>query len=214
MPAKTIKSPIHRGVAKVPVIMQMEALECGAACLAMVMAYYRKWVPLEQARVDCGVSRDGSKAKNILLAARSYGFVADGYRAELKAIKEKVAYPCIIHWSFNHFVVLDGFRGNTAVINDPARGVVRVPMQEFDESFTGVVLQIKPGEQFVPGGKPKSPLAFSRKRLKGAGPAVAFVTLTTVISYLFGLINPVMTRIFLNACSTEKTRNGCIHLSG
>ena len=86
MPAKTINSPIHRGVAKVPVIMQMEALECGAACLAMVMAYYQKWVPLEQARVDCGVSRDGSKAKNILLAARSYGFVADGYRAELKAI--------------------------------------------------------------------------------------------------------------------------------
>ena len=203
MPAKTIKSPIHRGVAKVPVIMQMEALECGAACLAMVMAYYQKWVPLEQARVDCGVSRDGSKAKNILLAARSYGFVADGYRAELKAIKEKVAYPCIIHWNFNHFVVLDGFRGNTAVINDPARGVVRVPMQEFDESFTGVVLQIKPGEQFVPGGKPKSPLAFARKRLKGAGPAVAFVTLTTVISYLFGLINPVMTRIFF-----ERLLNG------
>ena len=196
MPAKTIKSPVRRGVARVPVIMQLEALECGAACLAMVMAYYRKWVPLEQARVDCGVSRDGSKAKNILLAARSYGFVANGYRAELEAIKEKVAYPCIIHWNFNHFVVLDGFRGNTAVINDPARGVVRVPMQEFDESFTGVVIQIQPGEQFVPGGKPKSPLAFARKRLKGAGSAVAFVMLTTVISYLFGLINPVMTRIF------------------
>ena len=196
MPAKTIKSPVRRGVARVPVIMQLEALECGAACLAMVMAYYRKWVPLEQARVDCGVSRDGSKAKNILLAARSYGFVANGYRAELEAIKEKVAYPCISHWNFNHFVVLDGFRGNTAVINDPARGVVRVPMQEFDESFTGVVIQIQPGEQFVPGGKPKSTLAFARKRLKGAGPAVAFVMLTTVISYLFGLINPVMTRIF------------------
>ena len=196
MPAKTIKSPVRRGVARVPVIMQLEALECGAACLAMVMAYYRKWVPLEQARVDCGVSRDGSKAKNILLAARSYGFVANGYRAELEAIKEKVAYPCIIHWNFNHFVVLDGFRDNTAVINDPARGVVRVPMQEFDESFTGVVIQIQPGEQFVPGGKPKSTLAFARKRLKGAGPAVAFVMLTTVISYLFGLINPVMTRIF------------------
>ncbi len=196
MPVKTIKSPIRHGVARVPIIMQLEALECGAACLAMVMAYYRKWVPLEQARMDCGVSRDGSKAKNILLAARNYGFVADGYRAELKAIKEKVAYPCIIHWNFNHFVVLDGFKGNAAVINDPARGVVRVPMQEFDESFTGVVIQIKPGEQFVPGGKPKSTLDFARKRLKGAGPAVVFVMLTTVITHLFSLINPVMTRIF------------------
>ncbi|MBR4501160.1 MAG: NHLP family bacteriocin export ABC transporter peptidase/permease/ATPase subunit [Clostridia bacterium] len=196
MPSKKIKSPLRRGAARVPVIMQLEALECGAACLAMVMAYYQKWIPLEQVRVDCDVSRDGSKAKNILLAARSYGFEADGYRADLNALKEKVAYPCIIHWNFNHFVVLDGFRGNTAVINDPARGVVRVPIEEFDESFTGIVIQIRPGEGFSPGGKPKSTLAFARRRLKGAGPAVAFVTLTTVISYLFSLINPVMTRIF------------------
>ena len=196
MPAKKVKAPVQRGAAKVPVIMQLEALECGAACLAMVMAYYNKWIPLEQVRLDCGVSRDGSKARNILLAARSYGFVAEGYRAELDALKRKVAYPCIIHWNFNHFVVLDGFKGNSAVINDPARGVVRVSIEEFDESFTGVVIQIRPGEEFVPSGRPKSTLVFARKRLKGAGPAVAFVTLTTVISYLFSLINPVMTRIF------------------
>ena len=206
MPAKKIKSPVQHGTAKVPVVMQLEALECGAACLAMVMAYYNKWVPLEQVRVDCGVSRDGSKARNILLAARSYGFESYGYRAELSAVKEKVSYPCIIHWNFNHFVVLDGFKGNSAVINDPARGVVRVPMHEFDESFTGIVIQIKPGENFVPGGKPKSTLAFARKRLKGAGPAVAFVTLTTMIMYLFNLINPVMTRIFYEHLLTGKSR--------
>ena len=191
-----VRQPLKKGAAKVPVVMQMEALECGAACLAMVMAYYRKWVPLEQVRVDCGVSRDGSKAKNIILAARNYGFEADGYRMELNAIRKEAAYPCIIHWNFNHFVVLCGFRGDKAVINDPARGTVKVPMEQFDEAFTGICLQISPGADFVPGGKPRSTLAFARNRLRGAGPAVAFVMLTTMISYLFGLIDPAMTRFF------------------
>ena len=123
--------------------MQMEALECGAACLAMVMAYYQKWIPLEQVRLDCGVSRDGSKAKNIVLAARRYGFTADGYRMEVNSIKEDGLFPCIIHWNFNHFVVLNGFHGNKAYINDPARGCLQISMEEFDTSFTGVCLIIK-----------------------------------------------------------------------
>ncbi len=93
-------------MAKVPVVMQMEALECGAACLTMVMAYYDKWVPLEQVREDCGVSRDGSKAGNIARAARTYGFTAKGYRFEPEQLKAMAVFPCIIHWEFNHFVVL------------------------------------------------------------------------------------------------------------
>ncbi len=88
--------------------MQMEALECGAASLCMVMAYYEKWVPLEQVRRDCGVSRDGSKASNILKAARSYGFTAKGYRFEPEQLREKGTFPCIIHWEFNHFHALCG----------------------------------------------------------------------------------------------------------
>ena len=177
MAEKKIKQPVTKGRAKVPVVMQMEALECGAASLAMVMAYYDKWVPLEQVRLDCGVSRDGSNARNILIAARSYGFEAQGYRCEVSALKEEMSFPCIIHWNFNHFVVLDGFKGNYAWLNDPARGEVKVPMEEFDTSFTGIVLQITPGPEFQPGGKPKSTLEFARKRLKGAGAAVAFVLL-------------------------------------
>ena len=188
MAEKTVKKPVTRGVAKVPVVMQMEALECGAASLAMVMAYYDKWVPLEQVRLDCGVSRDGSNARNVLVAARSYGFEAQGFRCEVSALREEMTFPCIIHWNFNHFVVLDGFRGNYACLNDPARGEVKVPMEEFDNSFTGICLQITPGPDFVPGGKPKSTLAFARKRLRGAGAAVAFVLLASIISYLFGII--------------------------
>ena len=206
MSQKKIRQPMSRGRAKVPVIMQMEALECGAASLAMVMAYYGKWVPLEQVRLDCGVSRDGSNAKNMLVAARSYGFEAQGYRCELDSVREEMAYPCIIHWNFNHFVVLDGFRGNYAYINDPARGEVKVTMEEFDRSFTGIVLDIRPGESFVPGGKPKSTLEFARRRLSGAGPAVAFVLLSSVIGYLFGIINPVFSGFFMDRLLTGENR--------
>ena len=99
-----IRSPIKKGVSRVPVIMQMETLECGAVCLAMVAAYYGKWLPPEKARVDCGVSRDGSNAKNVLRAARSYGLTAKGYRFEPETLKENGTFPCIIHWNFSHFV--------------------------------------------------------------------------------------------------------------
>ncbi len=194
------------GRVKVPVVMQMEALECGAASLAMVMAYYGKWVPLEQVRLDCGVSRDGSSAKNVLIAARRYGFTAQGFRAELSAIKTKVSYPCIIHWNFNHFVVLCGFKGNYAYLNDPARGEVKVPMEEFDRAFTGICLQITPGESFEPGGKRKSTLAFVRKRLIGAGAAVAFVMISAVIGYLFSVINPIFSRFFMDRLLTGENR--------
>ena len=207
MSSNKIKQPVMGGKVRVPVVMQMEALECGAASLAMVMAYYDKWVPLEQVRLDCGVSRDGSNAKNILVAARSYGFEAQGLKCEVDALKTGVAFPCIIHWNFNHFVVLDGFKGNYAYLNDPARGEVRVTMEEFDKAFTGVCLQITPGEGFEPGGKPKSTLEFARKRLAGAGVAVAFVMLSTVVGYLFGIINPMFTRFFMDRLLTGENRD-------
>ena len=202
--SRKIRQPVTGKVAKVPVVMQMEALECGAACLAMVMAYYEKWVPLEEVRRDCGVSRDGSNARNVLLAARNYGFEADGYRMEISALKENAVFPCIIHWNFNHFVVLNGFKGKNAVINDPARGVVRVSMDEFDKAFTGICLLIQPGENFVPSGKKKSTIDFAARRLSGAGAAVVFVMLTSIIASLFGVINPVMSRIFMDRLLTGR----------
>ena len=195
---KKVITPKTKGVAKVPVIMQMEALECGAASLAMVMAYYKKWVPLEQVRVDCGVSRDGSNAKNILLAARHYGFTAKGYRFEVQDLKDYGTFPCIIHWNMNHFVVLDGFKGKKAVINDPGKGSYSVSMETFDKSFTGICLMFEPNENFEPGGKPKSVWEFARNRLKGEGTAIAFVALCTLISALLGVITPAFSRIFLD----------------
>ena len=204
---KKIKEPVKKGVAKVPVIMQMEALECGAACLTMVLAYYDKWVPLERVRVDCGVSRDGSNAGNVLKAARFYGLEADGYKLEVQTLMEHATFPCIIHWNFNHFVVLDGFKGKKAILNDPARGRVEVTMEEFDESFTGICLLFSPGESFVPEGRPKSVLAFAAKRLKGAEPAIVFVVLTTVISSLFGIISPGFYQVFMDRLLTGRNPN-------
>ncbi|MBR5188204.1 MAG: NHLP family bacteriocin export ABC transporter peptidase/permease/ATPase subunit [Clostridia bacterium] len=199
---KKIKAPITCGVAKVPVVMQMEALECGAASLTMILAYYDKWIPLEQVRVDCGVSRDGSNAKNVLKAARSYGLIAKGYRYEPEDLKKNGKFPCIIHWNFNHFVVLNGFKGNKAVLNDPAKGTYSVPMETFDQSFTGICLMFEPSETFEPSGKPKSVLAFAKKRLSGAGVAIAFVMLTTVISSLLGIISPAFSRVFMDRLLT------------
>ena len=200
--AKKIKQPVTKGAAKVPVVMQMEALECGAASLTMILAYYEKWIPLEQVRADCGVSRDGSNAKNVLKAARSYGLTAKGYRYEPEDLKKNGKFPCIIHWNFNHFVVLDGFKGNKAVINDPAKGCYSVPMETFDKSFTGICLMFEPSETFEPGGKPKSVWAFAKKRMKGAGVAIAFTVITTVITSLIGIINPAFSRIFMDRLLT------------
>ena len=193
-----IKSPITKGVAKVPVVMQLETLECGAACLDMVMAYYDKWIPLEKVRVDCGVSRDGSNARNILRAARMYGFVTRGVTANIKALKEKIKLPCIIHWDMSHFVVLCGFIGKKAVINDPARGKLFISLEEFDKSFTGIVLEIVPGEDFAPSGKRKSMVKFAKKRLVGAASLVVFFALTTIIFYFIGIINPVVKQVFID----------------
>lgn len=200
-----VKRPLTKGVAKVPVVMQMEALECGAASLAMVCAYYGKWIPLEQIRVDCGVSRDGANAKNLLVAARSYGFTAKGYRYEPDDLKKKGKFPCIIHWNFNHFVVLNGFRGKKAFINDPAKGTYAVSMEIFDKSFTGICLMFEPSENFSPSGKRKSVLSFAFERLRGAKTAVAFVVLTTLISALIGVITPAFSRIFMDRLLTHES---------
>ena len=202
--AGKMKKPVTKGVAKVPVVMQLEALECGAASLAMVMAYYGKWVPLEQVRTDCGVSRDGSNARNVLKAARHYGFTAKGYRFEPEALRKSATFPCIVHWNFNHFVVLNGFRGNKAWLNDPARGTYSVSMETFDEAFTGICLMITPGEDFVPSGKPKSMTSFARRRLKGTGAAIAFTALTGVVASLMSVISPAFSRVFMDRLLTRQ----------
>lgn len=197
-----IPKPVEKGVVRVPVVMQLEALECGAASLTMIMHYYHKWLPLEQARVDCDVSTAGSSAKNIMVAARSYGMEAKAWRLEPEDLLEEGPFPCIIHWGFNHFVVLCGFKGKKAVLNDPARGRVIVDWEEFDEQFTGICITIEPGEGFQPSGKRKTVFSYAKNRLSGTGTAVTFVVLTTTITSLLGIITPIFNRIFLDRLLT------------
>ena len=204
---KTIPQPVTTGVVKVPVVMQLEVLECGAASLTMIMHYYQKWIPLEQARVDCGISRDGSTIRNIMQAARSYGMKVNAWRLEPEDLREEGPFPCIIHWGFNHFVVLCGFKGKKAIINDPARGRVSVSWEEFDREFTGICATLEPDEGFEPSGKPKSAFSYARERLQGTSAAVTFVILTTTISSLIGIIKPVFSRIFLDRLLTGQNPN-------
>ena len=202
MSGTQIKKPLTAGVAKVPVVMQMEALECGAASLTMILAYYDKWIPLEQIREDCGVSRDGSNAKNILLAARSYGLTAKAYRYDPDRLKEVGKFPMIAHWEFNHFIVVDGFKGDKVYINDPARGTIVMSYEQFDEGYTGICLMFEPGEGFEPSGRPKSVLKFAKERLKGAGSAIAFVSVTTFISAVASIILSGYSRVFMDRLLT------------
>ena len=185
-------------VRNVPQVMQMESLECGAACLTMILAYYGRWVPLEQVRADCGVSRDGSKAVNVLKAARSYGLKAKGITCSVKVLRERAPYPCILFWNFCHYVVLTGFGRNCAYLNDPARGEVKVSLEEFESSFTGIVLVFEKTDAFVEGGEKPDVKVFVFDRLNGLYVPVAFVMLTAALVSLATIISTSLGQVFVD----------------
>jgi len=187
----------RRGFHATPTILQMEALECGAASLAMVLAHHGRWVPLEELRIACGVSRDGSKASNILKAARHYGLAGKGFKKEPDELGE-LPVPSIIHWNFNHFVVFEGFRGEWGFINDPAIGRRRVSRAELSEAFTGVVLAFEPAVGFRRAGAPPRAIPMLWHQLAGARAGLALVVLISLTLVLPGIIVPAVARIFVD----------------
>ncbi len=207
MSNKIIKEPVIQGVAKVPVIMQMEDLECGAAALSMVLAYYEKWEPLELVRVNCGVSRNGSNARNIILAARQYGLQAEGFKVEIDSLRENGQFPCILHWEFNHFVVCKGFKGNKVYINDPAKGSIVISLEELEKSFTGVCILFEPTKDFEPSGRQRSILPFIMDRIDGVKRAMLVVVIITVVSTLLNLANSGFMRFFVDYMLTGKNND-------
>lgn len=182
---------------KTPTIMQMEAVECGAASLAMILGYHGRWVPLEELRVKCGVSRDGSKASNVMKAARSYGLTSKGFNKEPENLRT-MSLPMIVFWNFNHFIVVEGFRNGKVYLNDPAAGPRVVSDEEFDLSFTGVVLTFEAGAEFKKGGQPQSVLAALKRRFVGLKDAIAYLVLVGVALVLPGLVVPVFTSVFID----------------
>ena len=185
--------------------MQMESVECGAASLTMILAHYGKWLPLEEVRAACGVSRDGSSAKDIVLAARNYGLEAEGYQVTPEALEGM--QPAIIHWNFNHFVVFRGFKKGVACLNDPNAGPVEIPMDDFRKSFTGVALTFSPTTSFKQGGHRTRILAYVRKYLQGAGEAFWLTFVFALLAAFVALVIPLFTRIFLDEILSGKNRD-------
>ena len=188
---------IPRARSTTPNILQMEAVECGAAALAMILGYYRRYIPLTQLRRECGVSRDGSKASNVIKAARLHGLNAKGYSKSLEQVKE-LSFPYIVFWEFNHFLVVEGIRGDKVFLNDPAVGHRVVTLEEFDHGFTGVVLQFEPGDEFETVGKAPSALPGLWQRVQGNLPGLGYMVLLGLLLVIPGLAMPAMTKIFLD----------------
>ncbi len=181
---------------KVPMVMQMEAVECGAASLSMILAYYGKWLPLEQVREACSVSRDGSSMKNILLAAKTYGLEPSAYKVSAENLAGME--PAIIHWNFEHFVVFKGMRKGKACLNDPGLGPVEIPMDEFRRSFTGVAMTFELTDRFQPSGRPASIFSYIRRNLNGANEAFWLTFIFTLLLAVVTLTLPLLTRVFFD----------------
>jgi len=183
--------------AKTPTIYQMEATECGAASLSMIMGYYGRHMALEQLRIETGVSRDGCNAKNILRAARKFGLEAKGYRKSLEHLLE-CKPPCIIHWNFNHFVVWEGVKGKYAYINDPAMGRRKLTLEEIDDCFTGIVLMFEKTENFQKEKQKKNLLSFIKQRLKGQYSSLIALVAIGLCLVFPGLVIPVFSQVFVD----------------
>ena len=183
--------------AKTPTILQMEAVECGAACLAMVLAHHGRWVPLERLRLECGVSRNGSNAWSLIEAARRFGCEAKGFKVGLERLRE-VTLPAIIFWRFNHFVVLEKIDRKGAQINDPAQGRRRVAWSEMDRDFTGIVVTVEPGLDFTTGGEKPSVLRELRQLSRGTAGPFAFILLVTLLMVIPGIVIPALSKIYVD----------------
>ena len=192
-----INGPWKKARVKTPTVIQMEAVECGAAALGIILGTYGRMVPLEELRSACGVSRDGSKASNILKAARTYGLEARGFKKSVDDLVD-ISLPMILFWNFNHFLVLEGIKGDTVYLNDPASGPRTVTRDELDQSFTGVVLTFNPTDSFQKGGSRSSVLKELSKLLKGSRKIVAYILLAALFMVIPALLMPVFLKVFVD----------------
>ena len=187
-------------------LIQMEAVECGAASLGIILSYYNCIVPLSELRQVCGVSRDGSKASNILKAGQSYGLTAKGFKKSIEAL-QSLTPPYIVFWNFNHFLVVEGFGKNGVYLNDPAAGRRQVSFQEFDEAYTGIVLVMRPGENFKKGGKRRSIVTALASRLSSSRQVLLYCLLAGLFLTFPRLTIPAFTQIFIDRILIENLQD-------
>jgi len=183
--------------AHTPEVFQMEAAECGAACLSMILGYYGCHLPMEELREACGVSRNGCTASGILRAGQRYGLVGGGFRSEPEKLV-KAPKPCILHWNYDHFVVLEGFHHGKAILNDPAAGHRRVSAEELDKAFTGVMLCLEPGPAFRRQGKSHRLFEMAGERLKGEGGVFWYLFILNLVFLVSGIALPILTQILMD----------------
>ena len=194
---KSKHKKLHRfGRVKTPTQYQMEVSECGAASLSMIMQYYGKYVPLEELRVETGVSRNGCNAKNIYLAGEHYNMNVVASRRDVDRLLEKNHPPCMLHWNFSHFVVFEGVSFGKYYINDPMRGRRKLTREEFERGYSGIVLEFTPGENFVRDGKKKSLFSFVWERVSGQKSAVVALILLGIALIMPGVLSPVFGQVF------------------
>lgn len=182
---------------RTPTLLQMEAVECGAASLGMILGYYNRIVPLAELRQACGISRDGSKASNLLNAAKSYGLQAKGFKVDLGGLQQ-LKCPYIVFWNFNHFLVVEGFSKGRVYLNDPASGSRTVSLEEFSEAFTGVVLVFEPSPEFKQGGQKPSLFLALYSRLRGSLWSLIYCVLAGFLLVLPGLAMPTFSQVFVD----------------
>lgn len=195
-PDLTFTRNLKRQRVRVPSVLQMEATECGAASLGMVLAHYGKWVTLEELRIECGVSRDGMNAKSVVQAARHYGLDAQGVSVALERLPVQ-QFPCIAYWNFAHFLVIEGVDRHGVFVNDPARGRDHIPWERADRSFTGLILKLSPGAEFVRSGKPPSVISSIRWRLAGMRGALMYLLLAGLALAVPVLLAPLALQAFV-----------------
>ena len=194
--AERMLPPARRRV-RVPTVIQMEAVECGAAALAMILAHHGRHVPLQTLRDACQVSRDGTTALQVAKVARSYGMSAKGARKDLHEL-DTLATPFIAYWSFYHFVVVEGWDDTWVYLNDPAVGPRRVSWDEMDTSFTGIAIDFAPTPEFERGGRPPSLVASMRAHVRPYAAALAFTALVGIFATIPGIAAAGFLSFFIN----------------